>query len=360
MAIRIGLMGFGRIGRNIFRLVYDRDDIEVAAIADIADPQSLAYLLSFDTVHGRFPEPVTVKGEYMYVRGRQIRMLTKREPGEVPWGELDICIVVECTGKYRYRAQLEKHLAAGAKRVILTVPPRDAIDATIVMGVNDQTLDASHRIVSNASSTANAVAPIVKILHEAFGVERAMLTTVHAYTNDQRLADVPHTELRRSRAAAENIIPTVTYAPHVITTMLTELDGRLDGMAMNVPVADGSVADLVLLMSRAVTAEEINEIVKSAAARRYRPIVDYTEQPIVSSDVIGSPYSATFDGLSTQVVGKNLVKALVWFDNGWGYANRVVELMVRMAAFENPAGAKAPAGPAPPGPASHGRATERA
>lgn len=333
MAIRIGIMGFGRIGRNIFRLVYDRDDIEVAAIVDIADPRALAYLLRFDTVHGRFPEPVTVKGENMYVRGRQIRVLTKREPGEVPWKELGVSIVAECTGKYRHRAALERHLAAGAERVVLTVPPRDAIDAVIVMGVNDHTLTPAHRIVSNASSTANAVAPIVKILHEAFGIDRAMLTTVHAYTNEQRLADVPHSELRRSRAAAENIIPTFTYAPHVISAMLPELEGRLDGMAMNVPVPDGSIADLVLLMSRKVTAEEINEVVRSAAASLYRPIIEYTEEPIVSSDVIGSPHSGVFDGLSTQVVGGNLVKALVWFDNGWGYANRVVELIVRMAGF---------------------------
>jgi|SRR5262245_39291001 len=337
MAIRIGIMGFGRIGRNIFRLVYDREDIEVVAIADIAEPQALAYLLRFDTVHGRFPEPVTVKGEHMYVRGRQIRMLTKREPGEVRWGELGVSIVVDATGKYRHRAQLEKHLAAGAERVVLTVPPRDAIDATIVMGVNDHTLSPAHRIVSNASSTANAVAPVVKILHDAFGIERAMLTTVHAYTNDQRLADVPHTELRRSRAAAENIIPTITFAPKLIEAMLPALEGRLDGMAMNVPVPDGSIADLVLLMSRAVRAEEINEIVRSAAGGRYRPILEYTEEPIVSSDVIGSPHSGTFDGLSTQVVGGNLVKALVWFDNGWGYANRVVDLIVRMAGFSAPA-----------------------
>ena len=342
MAIRIGIMGFGRIGRNIFRLVYDREDIEVAGIADIADPQALAYLLRFDTVHGRFPETVAVKGEHMYVRGRQIRILTKREPGEVPWKELGVSIVAECTGKYRTRAALEKHLAAGAERVVRTVPPRDAIDAVIVMGVNDHTLAPEHRIVSNASSTAGAVAPVVKILHEAFGIERAMLTTVHAYTNDQRLADVPHTELRRSRAAAENIIPTVTHAPHMITAMLPALEGRLDGMAMNVPVGDGSIADLVLLMSRAVTAEEINAVVRSASESRYRRILEYTEEPLVSSDVIGSPHSGIFDGLSTQVVGGNLVKALVWFDNGWGYANRVVDLIVRLAAF----------GPAGPGRAS--------
>src|SRR5712691_10179521 len=221
--IRIGILGFGRIGRNIFRILRKREDIEVSAIVDIADPQALAYLLRFDTVHGPFPEPVSVKGDCMYVRGRQIRMLTRREPGEAPWGELGVTIVVESTGKYRLREQLERHLKAGAKKVILTVPPRDAIDATIVMSVNDHTLRPEHRIVSNASCTANAVAPIVKILNRAFGIKNAMLTSVHAYTNDQRLADVPHTEMRRSRAAAENIIPTTTWAPRAIEEIVPEL-----------------------------------------------------------------------------------------------------------------------------------------
>ena len=331
MAIRIGIMGFGRIGRNIFRILYKREDIEIVAIADIADPQALAYLLRFDTVHGRFPEPVSVKGEAMYVRGRQIKMVTKKEPGEVPWGELGVEIAIDATGKYRLRAQLEKHLEAGAKKVILTVPPRDRIDATIVMGVNDQVLTKEHRIVSNGSCTANAVAPIAKVLHEAFGIQKAFLTTVHAYTNDQRLADVPHTELRRSRAAAENIIPAITWAPKAIEEIVPELAKKIDGIAMNVPVPDGSLADLVSLMSRDVTPEEVNEIVKSAAAAKYKSIIEYTEEPIVSSDVIGNPHSAIFDGLSTQVVCGNLLKTLTWYDNGWGYANRVVELIGRLA-----------------------------
>ena len=330
MTIRIGIFGFGRIGRNIFRIVHKRDDIEVVAIADIADPQALAYLLRFDTVHGRFPEPVTVKGECMYVRGRQIRMLTRREPGEVPWGDLGVTIAIEATGKYRFREQLSRHLQAGAKKVVLTVPPRDAIDATIVVGVNDHTLTPDHRIVSNASCTTNAVAPVVKILNEAFGIRSGMLTTVHAYTNDQRLADVPHSEMRRSRAAAENIIPTTTYSPRVIEAMLPELAGKLDGMAMNVPVPDGSIADLVTLMARNVSAEEVNEVVRSAASSRFRSIIEYTEEPLVSSDVIGNPHSGIFDGLSTQVVGGNLLKTLTWYDNGWGYANRVVELIGRL------------------------------
>lgn len=331
MAIRIGIMGFGRIGRNIFRILYKREDIEIAAIVDIADPQALAYLLRFDTVHGRFPEPVAIKGDSMYVRGRQIKILTKREPGEAPWGELGVTIAVESTGQYRLRNQLEKHLQAGAKKVILTVPPRDSIDATIVMGVNDQILTKDHRIVSNASCTANAVAPIAMVLNNAFGIDKAFLTTVHAYTNDQRLADVPHTELRRSRAAAENIIPASTWAPQAIEDILPELTRDLDGIAMNVPVPDGSIVDLVSLMRRNVTPEEVNEVVRSAAASRLRSIIEYTEEPIVSSDVIGNPHSAVFDGLSTQVVGGNLLKTLTWYDNGWGYANRVVELIGRLS-----------------------------
>ena len=331
MTIRAGIMGFGRIGRNIFRILHKREDIEIAAIADIADPQALAYLLRFDTVHGRFPEPVSVKDGAMYVRGRQIKMLTRREPGEVPWSELGVSIVIESTGQYRLRQQLERHLQAGAKKVILTVPPRDKIDAIIVMGVNDHTLVKEHRIISNASCTANAVAPIAKVLNDGFGIQKAFLTTIHAYTNDQRLADVPHTELRRSRAAAENIIPATTWAPQATKEIVPELSTDFDGIAMNVPVPDGSIADLVTLMSRPVTAVEVNEVVKSAAASRFRSIIEYTEEPIVSSDVIGNPHSAVFDGLSTQVVGGNLLKTLTWYDNGWGYANRVVELIGRLA-----------------------------
>jgi len=331
VAIRIGIMGFGRIGRNIFRILHKNDGIEIAAIVDIADPQALAYLLRFDTVHGRFPEPITVKGDAMYVRGKQIRILTRREPGEAPWGELGVQIAIEATGQYRLRAQLEKHLQAGAKKVILTVPPRDKIDATIVMGVNDRILTKEHRIISNASCTSNAVAPIAKVLNDGFGIDKAFLTTIHAYTNDQRLADVPHTELRRSRAAAENIIPATTWAPQAIEEIVPELSKDFDGIAMNVPVPDGSIADLVTLMKRSVTPEEVNEVVRSAAATKYRSIIEYTEEPIVSSDVIGNPHSAIFDGLSTQVVGGNLLKTLTWYDNGWGYANRVVELIGRLA-----------------------------
>ncbi len=334
MTIRVGLMGFGRIGRNVFRIVHGRDEIEVAAIVDIAEPQALEYLLRFDTVHGRFEDPVWVKGDRLYAKGRSIALLQAKAPGDVDWSGLGVDIVVEATGQYRTRAILQMHLDRGAKRVVLTVPPRDEIDALVVMGVNDHILGPNTRIVSNASCTANALAPICKILHDAVGIERGFMTTVHAYTNDQRLADVPHTEMRRSRAAAENIIPTETHSPKVVQSILPQLAGKLDGMALNVPVPDGSNVDLVTLMRRPVTAEEVNEIVKSASLTKFKGIVEYTDQPIVSSDVIGNDHSAVFDGLSTFVLGGNMLKTITWYDNGWGYAMRVVELIGRLASLD--------------------------
>ena len=337
MTPRLGIMGFGRIGRNVFRILYPRDDIQVVAIVDIAKPEALEYLLRFDTVHGRFPDPISVTGDSMYVKGRQIRMLQRRAPGDVDWKALGVDIVIEATGKYRSRAELVRHLEAGARRVVLTVPPlddREEIDALVVMGVNDDLLTTDSRIVSNASCTANALAPICKVLHEAIGIERGFLTTVHAYTNDQRLADVPHSDMRRSRAAAENIIPTGTWSPRAVGRVLPELEGRLDGMAMCVPVPDGSCVDLVTLMSRDVEPEQVNAIVRSAAGTTMRQIIEYTEEPIVSSDVIGNPHSAVFDALSTKVIGGNMLKTVTWFDNGWGYASRVVELVQRLAELE--------------------------
>jgi len=336
MPIRIGIMGFGQIGRNIFRLLYPDDTIEIVAIVDIADPRGLEYLLKFDTVHGRFDEPVWVKGEAMYVKGRQIRMLNRKAPGDVDWGAMGVDVVVEATTKFRTREQLQAHLDMGAKRVVLTVPPRSPqdVDALIVTGVNDHTLTPDTRIVSNASCTANAVAPICMLLDESFGIVQGYLTTVHAYTNDQRLADVPHSDLRRSRAAAENIIPTSTWAAQAVEQILPQLRGKLDGMAMCVPVPDGSVVDLVTVMSRAVTAEEVNEVVRSAAATRLRDVIEYTDEPVVSSDVVGNTHSALFDASSTFVLGDTMLKTLTFYDNGWGYAKRVVELIPRLASFD--------------------------
>jgi glyceraldehyde 3-phosphate dehydrogenase len=339
MTTRIGLMGFGRIGRNVFRIVHGRNDVEVVAIVDIAEPAALEYLLRYDTVHGRFEEPVWIKGDALYARGRPIKILQAKAPGDVDWEALGVEIVIEATGQYRTRALLEKHLQMGAKRVILTVPPRDPLDALVIMGVNDSVLTPASRLVSNASCTANALAPICKILDDAFGIDRGFMTTVHAYTNDQRLADVPHNEMRRSRAAAENIIPTETFSPKVVESILPQLAGKLDGMALNVPVPDGSTVDLVTLMERSVTAEEVNEVVKSASLTSFKNIVEFTDQPVVSSDVIGNSHSAVFDGLSTAVLGGNMLKTVTWYDNGWGYATRVVELILRLAAFQTPAAA---------------------
>jgi glyceraldehyde 3-phosphate dehydrogenase len=334
MTARLGIMGFGRIGRNVFRILRGREDMQVAAIVDLAAPEALEYLLRFDTVHGRFPGPLTIEGDALVADGRAVRLLQRRAPSDVDWGDLGVDVVIEATGQYRTRDVLQGHLASGAKRVVLTVPPRDEIDALVVLGVNDDVLSNGSRIVSAGSCTANALAPICKVLHEGFGIERGFMTTVHAYTNDQRLADVPHSEMRRSRAAAENIIPTETWSPRAVGQVLPSLAGKLDGMAMCVPVPDGSCVDLVTWMSRPVVAEEVNAAIRTAAETTMREIVEYTDEPIVSSDVIGNTHSAVFDSLSTQVLGGNLLKTVTWFDNGWGYASRVVEIVRRLAGLE--------------------------
>ncbi|MCZ6777469.1 MAG: type I glyceraldehyde-3-phosphate dehydrogenase [Acidobacteria bacterium] len=334
MPTRIAINGFGRIGRSVFRIVSVEPEIDVVAINDIADPKVLAYLLRYDTVMGRFPHPARVEGDVLYAGIHDVKMTQIASLDDLRWGDLGVDVLVESTGRYRQRAQLEKHLEAGAKRIILTVPAKDEIDATVVLGVNDETLRPEHRIVSNASCTTNCLAPIAKILHEAFGIEKGIMTTVHAYTNDQRLADVPHSDWRRARAAAENIIPTETGAARAVGKVLPELDGKLDGIAMRVPVPDGSIVDLVTIMSRHVTVEEVNEVVRSAAASsRYEDIVEYCEDPIVSGDVIGNSHSSIFDALSTQVLGGNYLKTITWYDNEWAYACRVVQLISRLGAL---------------------------
>jgi glyceraldehyde 3-phosphate dehydrogenase len=335
MSVRVGLMGFGRIGRNIFRISRKMPGIDIAVINDIADPEGLEYLLRFDTVHGRFEEPFTVSDGFMYIGGRQIHMLQATEPGQVPWAQYGVQIVIEATGRYRTRPWLLKHLEAGAQKVILTVPPRtrEEVDLTVVSGVNDDMLKPEHRMVSNGSCTSNAVAPIIKILNDGFGIRHAFMTTVHAYTNDQRLADVPHSEMRRSRAAAENIIPASTWSPMAVEQILPEMKGKMAGIAMNVPVPDGSVVDLVTVTERNVTIDAVNNLVWSAAQSRYRNIVEYADQPIVSSDVIGNSHSAIFDSIATMIAGENMAKTLTWYDNGWGYAARVVELIQKMAQW---------------------------
>jgi len=328
-------MGFGRIGRNLFRFLYKRDDIRIGAISDIADEPGLEYLLRFDTLLGRFPDEVHIKEGALYVYGKQIAMLAKQERGAIPrWGDLGVDTVLESTARKQTREELEKHLEAGAKRVILCSPPVDPLDITVVRGINEQELTASHRLVSNASSTVHCLAPIAKILLEAFGIERALFTTMHAYTNQHRLADVPTEDKRRGRAAAENIIPQESRSPAMVVDLIPELRGRLVGSAMAVPVRNGSVVDLVCWHERKITAQAINEVVRTAAASRFSGVVAYEDDPIVSCDVVQSDASSTFDSLATMTLGDKVSKTLSWYDAGWAYAKRVVELVERFAALD--------------------------
>ncbi len=330
---RVGLMGFGRIGRNLFRILYKGEDIQIGAISDIADHKALEYLLRFDTILGPFPDEVSVKDGHLYVVGRQIPMLSEAEPGNVPWGDLGVDTVIEATAQHRTREELERHLENGAKRVILCVPQKTPPDITVVMGVNDDRVKPEHRIVSNASCTAHCAAPILKILHAAFGVQRVFLSTVHAYTNQQRLADVPSEDKRRGRAAAENIIPQETNSAQVITELLPELAGRITGESMNVPVPDGSIVDLVCRLSTPASRDEVNNAVREAAAGPMQKIVEYSEAPLVSSDIIGNPHSSIFDALSTKSENDGYIRILSWYDNEWGYSNRVVDLIGMLAAI---------------------------
>jgi len=329
----VAINGFGRIGRTVFRIIAGRPEsgINVVAVNDLSDDDILAYLLEYDSVMGRFDQEVEVSDNVMRVGGHEIQMLMERDPAELPWDELDVDVVVESTGVFRDRASLTKHLEAGAKRVILTVPSKDDIDETVVLGVNDQDLGPEDLIVSNASCTTNSLAPLAKVLDDSFGIVKGVMTTVHAYTNDQRLADVPHKDLRRSRAATENIIPTTTGAAKAVGEVLPQLDGKLDGMAMRVPVPDGSTVDLVVELERDVTVEEVNAAVRSAAEGPMKGIIEYNEDPIVSTDIIGNPHSSIFDAGGTHVLGGNLVKVMSWYDNEWGYSNRVVDLIERLA-----------------------------
>ncbi len=332
MSVRIGFHGFGRLGRNVFRVLHKRREFDIRCIADVAPPENLVYLLNFDSIHGRFPEEARVGPEHLFVGGKAIPLVHSREPGDVRWRDYDVDVVVEASGKYRSLETLDRHLEAGARRVILTVPPRGEQLPVFCVGINDDQIDRTHKVISNASCTSNALALVMKVLDEAFGVEHASMATVHAYTNDLRLADVPHAEIRRSRAAAENIIPSTTYSVRVVEQLLPQLRGKLSGMALNVPVPDGSVIDLTTVLRRDVAASEINGAFRSAAGSILKGSMQYTEQPVVSTDVVGNPHTAVFDSLMTKVLGGNMVKTVTWYDNGWGYANRVVDLIERMAA----------------------------
>jgi len=332
---RVGLMGFGRIGRNVFRQLEDHPGIEVAAIVDIADPKALVYLLKYDSVFGRFPGEVTLdEGGNLVVDGRVIPILQAKNPGDVDWGVRGIDVVVQATRKHRSLADCRKHLEAGAKRVVLASTPEDPADMdTLIMGVNDEVLTTEDTIIALGSNTSNAVAPVLKVLIDRFGVEAALFTTVHALTNDARLADVPSATLRGSRSGAENIIPGPTNSPEIVERALPALQGKVAGLALNVPVQDGSNVDLVAFLSRETTVAEINGALRAAAEGS--SVLAYTEEPIVSSDIIGSEHSATVDGLSTLVMMGTMAKLVIWYDNGWGYAARAVELIEKFAAFDH-------------------------
>ena len=332
MTTPVAINGFGRIGRLVFRILSKHPSLEVVAINDIGAPEVNAHLLKYDSTHGRFQGEVRLDGKTMIANGRKIAMLQEKDPAKLPWASLGVAVVVEGTGVFTSREQCSLHLAAGAKKVLLTAPPKDDLDAMIVLGVNDATLSAEHRLVSNASCTTNCLAPVAKILHEAFGIERGFMNTVHAYTNDQRILDLPHKDLRRARAAAENIIPSTTGAAKAVGKVIPALKGRLDGLALRVPVKDGSVVDLTAILSKPATAAEVNAALRAAAEGPLRAFVRYTEDPIVSSDIVGDPASAVIDGLATQSLC-NLVKVLAWYDNEWGYSSRCVDLLERMASI---------------------------
>ncbi|WP_096269524.1 type I glyceraldehyde-3-phosphate dehydrogenase [Paucisalibacillus globulus] len=326
MAVKVGINGFGRIGRNVFRQALKRDDVEIVAVNDLTDANMLAHLLKYDSVHGVLEEEISVNGNNIVVAGKEIQVLAERDPANLPWGDLGVEVVVESTGRFVDRESSQKHIDAGAKKVIISAPAKNE-DLTIVMGVNEDQYDPiNHHIVSNASCTTNCLAPFAKVLNDKFGIKRGLMTTVHAYTNDQQILDLPHKDYRRARAAAENIIPTTTGAAKAVALVLPELKGKLNGMAVRVPVPDGSMVDLVAELDKEVTAEEINQAFKDASENELKGVFEYSEAPLVSSDIVGNTHSSILDGLSTMVMEGNMVKVLSWYDNEMGYSTRVVDL----------------------------------
>jgi glyceraldehyde 3-phosphate dehydrogenase (phosphorylating) len=327
--MRIAINGFGRIGRNVFRILAQKPGVEVVQINDITDPATLAHLLKYDSVHGRFKGKVEPAKDGIVVDGKKVVVSAERDPAKLPHGSNGIDFVVEATGIFASREGCTKHLDAGAKKVVLTVPAKDEIDAMVVMGVNQEILKPEHRIISNASCTTNCLAPVAKVLDDAFGIQHGLMTTVHAYTNDQNILDLPHKDLRRARAGAMNIIPTSTGAARAVGKILPKLQGKLDGCSLRVPVPDGSVVDLVATLAKKVTVEEVNAAFSAAAGKKpLQGILEYSNDPLVSTDVIGNPSSALFDAQSTMVMQGNMVKVIAWYDNEWGYSSRVVDLMV--------------------------------
>ena len=349
--MRIAINGFGRIGRNVFRIIENTAGVEVVAINDLTDAATLAHLLQYDSVHGQFEGKVKATKGAITVNGRKIAITSERDPANLSHAENKVDFVVEATGVFTTREACTKHLDAGAKKVVLTVPPKDEIDAMIVLGVNDANLKGDHRIISNASCTTNCLAPLAKVLDDSFGIDHGLMTTVHAYTNDQRILDLPHKDLRRARAAAVNIIPTSTGAARAVGKVLPKLAGKLDGMAMRVPVPNGSVVDLVARLKKKVTVEEVNAAFSAASKKGpLKGILEFSMLPLVSSDIIGNPHSSVIDGQSTMVMGSNTVKVVSWYDNEWGYSNRVVQLMKlahKLKPTKKPAAKKTAARKAP-------------
>lgn len=331
---RIAINGFGRIGRTITRIAKLRGHYDVVAVNDLASAEDLAYAFRYDSIHGIYPGEVSVTGDQMEIDGDPFLVLAEKDPARLPWQTLGVDYVVESSGQFRRLAELEAHLNAGARRVILTVPCKDPLAATLVTGVNDHVVTDDARIISNASCTTNCAAPMAKVLHEAFGIRRGLLTTVHAYTSDQRLIDAPHKDLRRSRNAATNIVPTSTGAARAIGQVLPELAGKLDGMAMRVPVPDGSLVDWTLEVENSTSVEAVNQAMRAAAEGNLKGILSYCTDPIVSSDIIGNPHSVIFDSLLTQVLDEKMIKAIGWYDNEWGYSTRVEELIARVARMD--------------------------
>jgi glyceraldehyde 3-phosphate dehydrogenase len=328
--MKIAINGFGRIGRHVFKIAFERDDIEIVAVNDLTDNKTLAHLLKYDSTYHIYDKKVEYNDDYIIVDGKKIHASAERDPKQLPWKDLGVDVVVESTGVFRKREQCAWHIEAGAKKVVLTVPSKDKIDRTIVLGVNDSMLKDEDQIVSNASCTTNCLAPISKVLNDNFKIVKGLMTTVHAYTNDQRILDFPHSDLRRARAAALSVIPTSTGAAKAIGLVIPELDGKLNGMAMRVPVPTGSLVDLTVQLEKDPSVEEINKAMKEASIGNMEGILQYCEDPIVSSDVVKNTHSSIFDSLSTMKMGQSFVKVLSWYDNEWGYSNRVVNLIERL------------------------------
>lgn len=331
---QIAVNGFGRIGRTVLRIAKMRRQFNVIAVNDLSGPEQLAYSFKYDSVHGRYPGEVSIEGDTMRIDNDSFRVLGEKDPAKLPWKELGVDYVIESTGKFRKLDDLKTHLNAGAARVIVTVPTKDYLESTVVLGVNDHVLTKDAVIISNASCTTNCSAPLALILHRAFGIKRGLLNTVHAFTADQRLVDTPHEDFRRSRHASINIIPTSTGAARAIGRVIPELEGKLDGVALRVPVPDGSVVDLTVQLEKPVTVRQVNDAVRAASEGELRDVLEYQTDPIVSSDIVGNSHSCIFDSLLTQVIDGTFLKVIAWYDNEWGYSSRVADLIVRLAAMD--------------------------